>query len=31
LTPEGQKALIEVSKVNSVIWSKVPAFEIKDE
>ena len=31
LTPQGQKALIEVRKVNSVIWSEVPAFEIKDE
>lgn len=31
LTPEGQRALIEVSKVNSVIWSQVPAFEKKDE
>ena len=31
LTPEGQKALVEVRTVNSMIWSGLPAFEIKDE
>jgi len=31
LTPEGKKALIEVRKVNSIIWSELPIFELKDE
>lgn len=31
LTPLGLEALNEVRKVNSLIWSDVPAFEIKDE
>lgn len=30
LTPEGQKALLAVERVNSLIWSDLPAFEVKE-
>jgi PadR family transcriptional regulator PadR len=28
LTPDGQKALTAVKRVNSIIWSNLPAFDV---
>ncbi len=30
LTPEGQQALLAVKRVNSIIWSDIPGFKVKD-
>jgi DNA-binding PadR family transcriptional regulator len=30
LTPEGQRALLAVRRVNSIIWSDLPSFEVKE-
>lgn len=30
LTPEGQRALLAVKRVNSIIWSDLPTFEVKE-
>jgi DNA-binding PadR family transcriptional regulator len=30
LTPEGQRALLAVKRINSLIWSDLPTFEVKE-
>lgn len=30
LTPEGQRALLAVKRVNSIIWSDLPVFEVEE-
>ena len=30
LTPEGKKALLAIKRVNSIIWSNIPAYKMEE-